>query len=202
MRECTSCHQLQPLENFRLVRYQRKDGEAECREHKCNGCRQLALREWKHQNRDRVNAQAKESYHRNRDKHLHKQRAKMAAIYADPLALAQYKEKRSRYRSLRPSYRKTKNTPEKCFRRYQESAYSRQLEFSLPLESFKSNWQGDCWYCGSKLDAVGWDRVDNSVGYVESNVVLCCRPCNMMKSGMELPDFLARCQLIHQKHAG
>lgn len=41
-----------------------------------------------------------------------------------------------------------------------------------------------CHYCDGSLAPTGYglDRKDNSIGYVVSNVVPCCRYCNMVKS--------------------
>lgn len=36
----------------------------------------------------------------------------------------------------------------------------------------------------------GLDRVDNSIGYIESNVVPCCYICNKMKGELPVEDFL------------
>lgn len=67
----------------------------------------------------------------------------------------------------------------------------------------------DCHYCGSPpsnawehrySDEVfyynGVDRVDNEQGYTLENTVSCCAPCNMMKRGMSVNDFLAHVKRI------
>ena len=57
-----------------------------------------------------------------------------------------------------------------------------------------------CHYCGKSPNKPhrkcetflynGLDRVDNSVGYIESNVVPCCYICNKMKGDLSTEVFL------------
>lgn len=76
-------------------------------------------------------------------------------------------------------------------------------EFDLDPEEVVKLIQLPCHYCGcspsnhwktawgSEADYNGLDRVDNSKGYVEGNVVPCCYTCNGAKSSMSVEDFLA-----------
>jgi hypothetical protein len=47
----------------------------------------------------------------------------------------------------------------------------------------------------------GIDRVDNTKGYIQGNVVPCCRICNKWKCTLTSEEFLAHCERIvaHQK---
>lgn len=90
---------------------------------------------------------------------------------------------------------------------YRSHARRRGYEFDLTVEQFRSVTQRPCQYCGSPPDNThkparprpgaepyiysGIDRVDNSVGYIESNVVPCCHICNRAKSDMSLDAFHA-----------
>lgn len=88
---------------------------------------------------------------------------------------------------------------------YKASAKSRDLVFEISEDFFKEIYKKDCFYCGSspsnicrnkrnKNDFIvynGLDRIDNSVGYVEGNVVPCCRDCNWAKGKMK-PDVFKR----------
>lgn len=38
-----------------------------------------------------------------------------------------------------------------------------------------------CVYCGDTQDNIGCDRIDNSIGHLMSNVVPCCRLCNVTR---------------------
>jgi len=72
----------------------------------------------------------------------------------------------------------------------QDSARSRNLEFSLPRALFDDLVTDNCFYCGATPDPVnGVDRVDNERGYVEDNVVTCCKHCNRSKHTRTRADF-------------
>jgi len=52
--------------------------------------------------------------------------------------------------------------------------------------------RGVCFYCGSAPEpANGIDRVDNSKGYENGNVVGCCAQCNFAKNDLSVASFLA-----------
>lgn len=53
-----------------------------------------------------------------------------------------------------------------------------------PSNHMRGHWNGGYTYNGL-------DRVDNSVGYVITNVVPCCKQCNHAKSDQSVSDFLA-----------
>ena len=83
---------------------------------------------------------------------------------------------------------------------YNNSASQRGLVYDLSETFLFSSIKMDCHYCGKppskphrKCETFlynGLDRVDNSVGYVESNVVPCCFICNRMKGALATKDFL------------
>ena len=56
-------------------------------------------------------------------------------------------------------------------------------EWNIDEYDYQLMIQTCCRYCGGKLEAsgVGLDRKDNTLGYVTSNVVPCCRTCNILK---------------------
>lgn len=86
---------------------------------------------------------------------------------------------------------------------YQKSAEKRNREFSLTREQFRLLTQSDCYYCGQPPsqriragkecngDYVynGVDRVDNTLGYILSNVRPCCKQCNIAKNTMTEQSF-------------
>ena len=69
-------------------------------------------------------------------------------------------------------------------------------EFTLTYGEFMMFWQKPCYYCNDPVRFVGLDRVDNTKGYVLSNVVSCCETCNRMKLTQTQNDFLLKCQKI------
>jgi len=84
---------------------------------------------------------------------------------------------------------------------YRKAATIRGLSFDLSREVFRALVFAVCTYCGqpptqqrsSNWDTIlvnGIDRVDASVGYIESNCVTCCKTCNYMKRLMSRDEFL------------
>lgn len=82
------------------------------------------------------------------------------------------------------------------FKKYRQGSPRRELEFSLTLDFFKRNVYAPCYYCGEEIKAVGFDRLDNSVGYIESNSVPCCIECNFMKRNLDVAEFVYKCHQI------
>lgn len=82
--------------------------------------------------------------------------------------------------------------------------------WELTEEDFKAITARPCWYCGDAPNQEAWkypgpkfngiDRVDNSIGYVPSNVVACCAICNRAKHTMLKDDFIALAKRIARKH--
>jgi len=90
----------------------------------------------------------------------------------------------------------------KIIRGYIESARNRGLVFELTEDQMINLFAGNCAYCGREPSQVsrsgvklmpfvynGIDRVDNSLGYLPSNVVSCCKWCNYAKLKMGDAEF-------------
>ena len=96
------------------------------------------------------------------------------------------------------------------FNNYRNNAKGRNLEFSLTIEDVKKILELPCHYCGTEpqvrgrhnVPMNGIDRVDNSVGYVLTNIVPCCKMCNMMKKGHSEKDFLHHIKKIYHFNKG
>lgn len=83
---------------------------------------------------------------------------------------------------------------------YKANAKKRKLEFNLDKEYFKELVSSNCRYCGCQpfqhllsvykdIPYIGIDRVDNTKGYVDNNVVSCCKHCNIAKRNLSEKDF-------------
>jgi hypothetical protein len=97
-------------------------------------------------------------------------------------------------------------TPEEAARsmlysNFRSKAKERKLEWAIPKDEFISLCIRNCYYCdvapkhiktGYKTRFVynGLDRVDNTKGYTVSNVVPCCRMCNVAKNYYPQEEFL------------
>lgn len=79
------------------------------------------------------------------------------------------------------------------WRTYRSVAKRRGFEFTLTLEEYSSFRDGQCYYCGDKMEYIGLDRIDSSKGYSLANVVKCCKWCNTMKNTYSKKDFLEHC---------
>lgn len=78
------------------------------------------------------------------------------------------------------------------FNQYKSNATSRGHVFALPRALFDDLITDRCFYCGAEPDPVnGIDRVDNDKGYLEDNVVSCCRMCNASKRHIRVWEFAA-----------
>lgn len=97
---------------------------------------------------------------------------------------------------------------------YKRHAKAAGRPFELSKETFARLISSNCDYCGkSPLQKVaslpahpdfvynGIDRVDNTKGYVEGNVVPCCGPCNDMKCDKSRDEFLRLVAAIHRHQA-
>lgn len=81
--------------------------------------------------------------------------------------------------------------------RYRWNAKRKGNYYELTREEFRSLIAKNCHYCdalpGNGTDAKysGIDRVDNSVGYIYSNCVPCCKTCNRMKNNLGSVEFFS-----------
>lgn len=92
-------------------------------------------------------------------------------------------------------------------RGYVTAAERRGYKFNISEELFCTLILQNCAYCNSEpqtkyniapskkykhnrvLMYNGIDRVDNTIGYLESNIVPCCEKCNMAKRDMSIQEF-------------
>ena len=91
---------------------------------------------------------------------------------------------------------------------YKSGAKIRGLDFTLDKVTFERLTKSHCVYCGveplqkwqgarkhgvfsisSPCIYNGIDRVDNNKGYIEGNVVPCCKVCNQAKHAFSIEDF-------------
>lgn len=100
--------------------------------------------------------------------------------------------------------RKDDTTCRSLYGTYKSLAYKRGYEFSISYDLFKSLLTQKCFYCGTEPGQVivgkkswypdlvynGVDRKDNSKGYIQNNVVPCCKLCNAFKSALAADVFV------------
>lgn len=132
-------------------------------------------------NRDHLRAMSKAWNDRNREKINETQRRKRAD---DPERFRDYQVVAVRSESSKARDRITSSRPERRFTIYKQGARSRGLCFRLTLDRFRELFASECAYCGESPSR-GVDRIDSSIGYIESNCAPCCGRCNCMK--LDLP---------------
>ena len=89
------------------------------------------------------------------------------------------------------------------------------LDFSLKRASFQGKIDTECFYCGSfasntkqivcknkdfnkSYNYNGLDRIDNTKGYLEDNVVTCCKTCNIAKNTMSHEEYLQFIKRVYE----
>lgn len=92
----------------------------------------------------------------------------------------------------------------RAYRKMKWSAGKRKLTFAVTKERAIALLSLPCTYCGyMDIRTInnglgrrtvtgpcnGIDRVDNSLGYIEGNMVPCCRKCNAMKGSLGAAEF-------------
>lgn len=100
----------------------------------------------------------------------------------------------------------------KAYRQTRMGATLRNLSWSLTEDEVRLLFESPCYYCGvvgynksitdHRIEPYvysynGIDRVDNSEGYIASNVVACCSMCNKAKHTHSQAMFI---KWIHQAH--
>jgi hypothetical protein len=88
--------------------------------------------------------------------------------------------------------RRYEQYPEGFWTRYgvaKHAATHRGLAFDLDPLEYRALWGKPCHYCGSPIERVGIDRVDNAKGYTAENTVPCCWLCNAWKSTFTMGEF-------------
>ena len=92
--------------------------------------------------------------------------------------------------------------PEASYKKYRWNAIDRGIVFAVSLGEFLKLWKVDCWYCGDKIVGTGIDRLDNEKGYVNGNLVSCCKVCNFMKRNLPIGIFVEHCKKVAKKFEG
>lgn len=92
---------------------------------------------------------------------------------------------------------------------YKSRAKIRHIPFEITKEELFSVISQNCAFCNKPptntrrheyydftYNYNGLDRIDNSQGYLKSNVQPCCAKCNSMKSNLKQNDFLKHLKKI------
>lgn len=103
----------------------------------------------------------------------------------------------------------------KHYTRYRGNARHTNTVFELSIEEFIVIVRQPCYYCGTSDNKVnvahrlnkiyqlrvnGIDRFDNNLGYILSNCVPCCGPCNRAKLQMTAKQYIDLCRAVVKVH--
>jgi len=140
--------------------------------------------EWRDNNRDKLRKQQRDYYKR----HIEKERVRSKLKYR-----ARYNSNPVKMREYWVKYAKTQKGK---FQTYRKQAKSRGYSFKITFDEFIKYWDKPCVYCGSEINGIGIDRVDNKRGYIKGNIVSCCAICNHMKKDTGMTEFIKHCRKI------
>jgi len=107
--------------------------------------------------------------------------------------VARYRQKypeRTRARWAREEQQR--DPVKRTWKSYRANAKYKGFPYNLPRALHDDLVTDRCFYCGSDPNPVnGIDRVDNSRGYEDDNVVSCCEMCNRAKRDVPAAEFIS-----------
>lgn len=204
---CNSCDKIQPLDEFVGTK---NKGHVKS----CKTCRETWKRNDEKRDKEHRNALAREAEKKperiavkkaweaaNPDKveqKCKKSRAKRAAKDIDGY-LQHNANVMKNWRDRNPekmeeANKKRRESLEAHYKIYQRSARLKKLPFDFSEDEFKTLVTQPCYYCGIVDDKGfnGIDRMNQSRGYIQSNVVSCCAMCNWLKGSLDSATFIKR----------
>ena len=210
-RLCNSCDKVQPLDEF--VGTKNKGFVKSCKT-----CRETWKRNDEKRDKEHRNALAREAEKKperiavkkaweaaNPDKveqKTKKCRAKRAAKDIDGY-LQHNANVMKNWRDRNPekmeeANRKRRESLEAHYKICRRSARTKKLEFTYSEEEFKALVEMPCYYCDTMDEKgfVGIDRMNQSLGYIQSNGVSCCAMCNWLKGSLDSATFIKRTKHI------
>jgi|SRR5271166_3370935 len=83
-------------------------------------------------------------------------------------------------------YNEYDRSPRRRFRKSMTKANDKKIMWDITEKEYSNLIDEKCYYCNGYFPPVekgiGLDRIDSSMGYILSNVVSCCRICNVVKN--------------------
>jgi len=209
MKQCNTCSQIYPLEQFVgklgetktcfTCREQNKRADANrdmdhtrelARANSAKPERKAVKQAWKDANVEKCATYWLE--------HRQRQIQKDLDVY-----LKKNAEQAKKWREANPEKVKQNNLNKKNnitaqYKIYQMSALDKKLDFKLSFEDFENMVSLPCYYCGiiQEKGFNGIDRLSSSESYIHSNCVSCCEMCNMMKGSSGPNVFVHRAEHI------
>lgn len=152
------------------------------------------------QGKEARNKRRREHYQEHKDKFdktaINKKRRERRLKNGNADNKAYYKKHRAKLLERAKAYAQT---PHGRYLDYKKGAIRRGYIFGLTEEKFLEYWQQPCFYCGISIETIGLDRMDNSRGYEEDNIVPCCPTCNRIKKTQSFDEFMEYCLRIAKR---
>ena len=107
------------------------------------------------------------------------------------VSLKVYREKNKEY--LTKKEKNYKKTPKGRYVYAKAQAKRKNTVWEIPENVYIELIKEKCHYCGNiiKTSGISLDRIDNIKGYLEDNVVSCCKDCNTLKR-----DFISYTEML------
>jgi hypothetical protein len=181
-KKCKTCQKEKDIELFE--RAYPKNNPSNLRRSVCTECRAVYHKKYRDDNRELMRTKDRNKYWSmdisDRQDHIKKKSQQNCNRIG-------IKEIRRKYnQSDIGIFNRYKNDSNRRYRKY---------EFSLTLAEFSALIHQKCHYCGIS-ECKGVDRVDNTLGYITTNCVPCCKFCNQMKMDLTIDDFIGQCTKI------
>jgi hypothetical protein len=208
-KQCTTCSQIYPLDQFKgrlgetktcfTCREQNKRADAKrdmdhirelARTNDKKPERKAVKQAWKDANFEKCSTYWMEKRKRDITKDIEAYLKKNA-------------EQAKKWRDANPEKNKQinlnkKNSIVNNYKTYQLSASDKNLDFKFSFEEYEQLVRLPCYYCGTIEDKGfnGIDRLNSTEPYIQSNCVSCCTMCNMMKGSSGPNVFVHRAEHI------
>jgi hypothetical protein len=101
----------------------------------------------------------------------------------------------------------------RLLKNYRQAARKRHLEWNIADNVFFMETKRNCFYCGLGPSSImvsgnqkqqyvynGIDRANNALGYIDGNIVACCKTCNRAKGTLSQDDFISLAARIYSIH--
>ncbi len=150
------------------------------------------MREYNRRYRARKREENPEWYKREKEKAC----ARAHQRYHGPIGY--HSNRKFRENAKRASRKHSKTSLRARFTQYRGQARRKGREFALSFEEACALFERPCAYCGLNPPLHnGIDRVDNTKGYILTNVVPCCSECNFAKHAYTRAQFLQKVEEIY-----
>ncbi len=117
-------------------------------------------------------------------------------VYGHTRYVAMETDARERFSSRTKTWRNS-NPIKHRLSMYKAKCKRVRMEYSIPDRLFEDLVTDNCYYCHAEPKPLnGIDRVDNSKGYLEDNVVSCCEMCNLAKRDCTRQQFESWAQRV------